>query len=629
MLFNFINKLYTKLPILLYDILAIPTAWFLAYWLRYNLSEIPYEVIAKAATPVFVLIIIQVICYYAFKVYRGIWHYSSLADVINIIKSIVTAVILTIVVLLFTANLYFIPRSIWPIYSTLLISFLCGGRLLMRWRQENSNFRKIPPYTQTKRTLIIGAGRAGESLVRNIKQENTEYHIVGFIDDEPSYLGQEVHGVKVLSKIDNLVETYKKYSIEFILIAIPTANSKTMRRIVTHCEQTHVPFRTLPNILDIASGKIDIKALREVKIDDLLGRDQVDLDWGMISDFIENKRILITGGGGSIGSELCRQVARLNPKQLLIIDNSEYNLYKIQMELNNSSNISIFLACVTDHFIINKIMSENKPDIVFHAAAYKHVPLLEEQSSRAVFNNILGTKIVADCSRINNVEKFILISTDKAVNPTNVMGATKRIAEIYCQNLNNINNKTKFITVRFGNVLGSTGSVVPLFQEQLKQGGPLTVTHPDIERYFMTIPEASRLILQATSNGQGGEIFVLDMGEPIKIRYLAEQMIRLAGKRPYVDIQINYIGLRSGEKLYEELFYDLEKLETTAHNKILMAKSNSIEWDKFQIYLFRLIEQINNLSDNQLKILIKQLVPEYKIHFHPAQIEITESIYND
>lgn len=602
----------------MYDILAIPCAWILAYWLRFNMSEIPEDIIVKAFLPAGILVIVQTASYYMFKVYRGIWRYSSISDVINIIKSISAAVLLTIAVLLFSDYLQFIPRSIWPIYSILSLLFLCGGRLCLRWYKESS-VQKIS--TNAKRTVIIGAGRAGESLLRNILQDNAEYHVIGLMDDNQSYLGLEIHGVKVLGNIDQLVKVCELYKVEFILLAIPTATSKEMRRIVTQCEKSNIPFRTLPTILDIASGKIDIKTLREVRIEDLLGRDQVNLDWEGIAQYIKNKKVMVTGGGGSIGSELCRQISKLNPAELLILDNSEYNLYKIQMELAEScdpSKLKIFLNSVTNAVVVDKIIQQNQPNVIFHAAAYKHVPLLEGQADCAILNNIIGTKIVANTAVKYSVEKFVLISTDKAVNPTNIMGATKRIAEIFCQNLN-YTGRTQFITVRFGNVLGSTGSVVPLFQEQLNKGGPLTVTHPEIERYFMTIPEASRLILQAMLNGNGGEIFVLDMGEPIKIRYLAEQMIKLSGKQPYRDIQITYTGLRPGEKLFEELFYDREKLESTSHEKILMAKCHSIQWEEFKLLISYLENNIYNFNNQELQHIVKQLLPEYNISIFDAQ----------
>jgi FlaA1/EpsC-like NDP-sugar epimerase len=609
---NFAKKLYSKLPIILYDVLAIPVAWLLAYWLRFNLSKIPFDVIHNGILPVFILMIIQTICYYKFKVYRGVWRFVSLTDALNIIKSIIFSIVLTILLLFITANLYLIPRSVWPLYLILDTGFLCGGRFLTRWLKEGANLKSLS--LNAKRTLVIGAGQAGEGLVRDIKRQvKSAYDIIGFIDDNKSFLGLEIHGVKVLGQLADLNKLCLEYNIELIFIATPSANSKQMRAIVDSCEQTKIPFRTLPSFIDIAEGKVDVNALREVRLEDLLGRDQVQLDWHKITTNIKNKKILITGGGGSIGSELCRQVANLNPAELIIIDNSEFNLYKIQLELElkyPELKLQIALVSVTDRLAVSKIIATYLPEIVFHAAAYKHVPLLEIQGSAAIINNVMGTKIVAELSAKYNVEKFILISTDKAVNPTNIMGASKRIAEIFCQNLNS-RVKTNFITVRFGNVLGSTGSVVPLFKQQLLSGGPLTVTHPDITRYFMTIPEACQLILQTLVNSQGGEILVLDMGEPIKISYLAEQIIKLAGKKPHEDIEIKFTGLRPGEKLYEELFHESEQLQTTEHGKIFKARFREENWED----LNNMIEKLEYISamrgDLELKAIIRKLVPEF------------------
>ncbi len=358
-----------------------------------------------------------------------------------------------------------------------------------------------------------------------------------------------------------------------------------------------------------------MNALRAVNIEDLLGRDEVCLEWNKIESTIQQKRVLITGGGGSIGSELCRQVISLNPEALTIVDSSEYNLYQIDQELRAqfpNTPIHLALISVTDPVAVNHLFEQYKPEIVFHAAAYKHVPMLQNQIRVAVHNNVIGTEIMAKASVASAVEKFILISTDKAVNPTNIMGTTKRVAEIFCQNLN-IRSKTQFITVRFGNVLGSAGSVIPLFQKQLEVGGPLTVTHPDMLRYFMTIPEATQLILQAMVNGQGGEIFVLDMGEPVKISYLAEQMIRLAGKEPGKEIAIKYTGLRPGEKLYEELFHESEQLVPTEHEKLFKAKFRELEWQE----LMQTMRMINNAcfehQNDELLVLLKSLVPELKL----------------
>lgn len=435
------------------------------------------------------------------------------------------------------------------------------------------------------------------------------------MDDNLNKVGLEVHGVRVLGTTRQIGDLVRKFSIELIFIAIPSAKSASMRRIVTLCESSQVLFRTLPSISALASGRVEVNALRPVNIEDLLGRDQVNLQWDIIASLISGKRILVTGGGGSIGSELCRQIMALQPAQLAIVENSEFNLYTIEQELQQKFPqipITSGLVSVTDEIAINRFFHDYKPEIVFHAAAYKHVPMLQNQIRSAVLNNVLGTKIVAKASVATGVDQFILISTDKAVNPTNIMGTTKRVAEIFCQNLN-LRVKTQFITVRFGNVLGSAGSVVPLFQKQLQEGGPLTVTHPDMQRYFMTIPEACQLILQAMVNGRGGEIFVLDMGDPVKISYLAEQMIRLAGKEPGKDIQIEYTGLRPGEKMYEELFHETEQLVSTEHEKLFKARFRELDWHELNQTMRMLATACNEHQDDELMVLLKSLVPEYRM----------------
>ena len=607
----FLKKGYLKLPTLLFDILSIPIAWYIAYWLRSNMHFLPNGLLkTQSIHTLYVMMVVQVACYYHFKVYRGLWRFASLDDVERIIRSVITASILVIPIL-FLLSLVHVPRSIFPLYIITLITILCGGRLCVRqiW-DKRYHFSKA---NEGSRVLIIGAGQAGEGLVRDLKRSFL-YQPIGMIDDNSSKRGLDIHGVMVLGTLSELTTLVKEHNIDLIFIAIPSASSITMRRIVEQCEKTGVQFRTLPSIQSIASGKAIANSLRTVNIEDLLGRDQVVIQWEKIATKIESARVLITGGGGSIGSELCRQVAAFKPSKLMILDNNELNLYKIEHEFQQKFpdiHIEISLMNVTDTIGIENVFRKFQPEIVFHAAAYKHVPMLESQIRVAVHNNVIGTQTVATASVKYHVDKFILISTDKAVNPTNVMGTTKRVAEIYCQNLNQ-RTKTKFITVRFGNVLGSTGSVVPLFQQQLDNGGPITVTHPDMERYFMTIPEATQLILQAMVNGNGGEIFVLDMGDPVKISYLAEQMIRLSGKEPGRDIQIKYTGLRPGEKLFEELFHDSELLVETDHEKLFKAQFRKIDWDELTD-AFKLINQACVKQDeDELLLLLKNLVPEFK-----------------
>ncbi|KTD06223.1 polysaccharide biosynthesis protein [Legionella gratiana] len=606
----FLKRLYLKSPVLLNDILAIPIAWYAAYWLRYNLQPFPEILTSTHSFIALVLLtIIQVTCYFYFKTYRGLWRFFSLNDVIRILKASLTATIIVIPVLYLTSILHELPRSLFPLYDVILTAFLCGGRLLRRiyWDQQARGSQTA----EIKRVLIVGAGMAGEGLVRDLKRSH-QYKPIGFIDDNLSKKGLEVHGVPVLGTTSQITMRVREYTIDLIFIAIPSASSSIMRRIVTYCENSNVPFSTLPGLNDLASGRVEVNALRPVNIEDLLGREQVHLQWDKLIAGISEKRVLVTGGGGSIGSELCRQILALKPQSLVIVDNSEFNLYQIELELKQSFPdipLELKLVSVTDEVAINHLFSDYSPEIVFHAAAYKHVPLLQNQIRVAVLNNILGTQIVAKASVFAHTEKFILISTDKAVNPTNIMGTTKRVAEIFCQNLNS-RVKTQFITVRFGNVLGSAGSVVPLFQKQLQSGGPIKVTHPDMQRYFMTIPEASQLILQAMVNGQGGEIFVLDMGEPIKISYLAEQMIRLAGKEPGKDIMIEYTGLRPGEKLFEELFHESEQLDSTEHEKLFKAKFRELNWDELMQTMNLLNNACKENQEDELLILLKSLVPE-------------------
>ena len=608
-----IRKFFLKLPVILFDVAAIPLAWYAAYWLRYNLQPFPNVLIsAYSFKALSLLTTIQVACYYYFKTYRGLWRFSSLNDVLRIIKASLSAMMLVIPVFYLTSIIHHLPRSVLPLYCMILTTILCGGRLAVRiyWdRRVRGN-----DTSEIKRVLIVGAGLAGESLVRDLKRSNY-YLPVGFIDDNKSKKGLDVHGVPVLGTITQIAERVSQYSVDLIFIAIPSVNSSEMRRILTHCERGNVPVRTLPSIAALASGRVEVNALRPVNIEDLLGRDQVNLQWDRLSAGISGKRVLVTGGGGSIGSELCRQIMALKPASLAIVENSEFNLYQIEQELGQSFPgipLQLRLISITDEVAVSHLFADFSPELVFHAAAYKHVPLLQDQVRVAVLNNVLGTQIVAKASALAGVEKFILISSDKAVNPTNIMGTTKRVAEIYCQNMDR-RVKTQFITVRFGNVLGSAGSVVPLFQKQLIGGGPITVTHPDMQRYFMTIPEACQLILQAMVNGVGGEIFVLDMGEPIKISYLAEQMIRLAGKEPGKDIMIEYTGLRPGEKLFEELFHESEQLAATEHEKLFKAKFRELDWNELSQTMTLLNNACMEYQNEELFILLKSLVPELRL----------------
>jgi len=558
-----------------------------------------------SALSISIILLMQCSAYFLCGLYRGIWRFASIPDLVRILRAVLIGTTATFIFM--TLKGLYLPIRIYINYALMLIILLSAPRLLYRWFRDYHAMMG-----QGKRVLVVGAGSAGEGLIRDLRR-SSQFLPLGFVDDNPQRRGFEVHGVRILGACEDIPKLVNKLGIELILIAIPSAGSIRMREIINYCEKSKVPFRTLPNLKDIADGNVSINSLREVLLEDLLGREQVLLDWQAIELSISNRTILVTGGGGSIGSELCRQISQLSPTQLIIVDNNEFNLYAIDLELGKKFpklNRHSHLCSVTDKTEMAKLFTLYRPELVFHVAAYKHVPLLEEHLRVAMYNNIIGTSTVAEIATRHQVKTFVLISTDKAVNPTSIMGATKRASEVFCQNYN-LRSSTQFITVRFGNVLDSTGSVIPLFRQQLLAGGPLTVTHPEISRYFMTISEASQLILQAATMDKNGEIFVLDMGKPIKIRYLAEQMILLSGKVVGKDIGIEYIGLRPGEKLHEELFHQSEDLCETEHPKINRAKVRSFDWSKL-IKIMDGIEVACQRNDEQsLKKLLCELVPEY------------------
>lgn len=559
----------------------IPLAWFGAYWLRFNLQQIPDDFFYPALLFLPLVMAIQVTLFWVFGLYRGVWRFSSLPDLIRIGKAVLTGIFLIASALFLYDRLAGVPRSVVPLYVLTLFSLLSVPRLVYRFWKERAFVDRIG-----RRALIVGAGAAGEMLIRDLlATPDSGYVPVVFADDNPAKFKREIRGIRVAGNVGQIPALVKQWDIEVVLIAVPSAGDAQMRRIVEVCEACNVEFKTLPSVKELLNGTVAQTALRSVSIEDILGRTPIKLDWAGIKAHMQGKTVLVTGGGGSIGSELCKQLAKTQPRKLIVFDQCEFNLYKIDAELQRrfpELPRAAVLGDVADPVAVQRAIREQKPEIVFHAAAYKHVPLLQNQVREALHNNLIGTKILAEAAIAAGVARFVLISTDKAVNPTNVMGATKRAAEILCQNLDR-QGHTRFTTVRFGNVLDSAGSVVPLFREQIQAGGPVTVTHPDITRYFMTIPEACQLIMQAETIGRGGEVFVLDMGEPVKISYLAEQMIRLSGKRPGTDIKIEYVGLRPGEKLYEELFHEQEQLLPTGHEKLRLAKAriyDSAEWSR-------------------------------------------------
>jgi FlaA1/EpsC-like NDP-sugar epimerase len=587
----------------------IPVAWLGAYWLRYNLGSIPADQFYMGVKSLVVLVGIQAAAFHYYGLYRGVWRFASVPDLIRIVKAVLVGMAFSAVAIFLFNRMEGVPRSVFPLYGLLLVVLLGSSRLLVRWTKDHHIYRG-----EGRRVLIVGAGKAGEMLVRDLLRSRDEpYKLVGFVDDSIRKQGREIHGIRVLGACDEIIDFAERLNVDLIVLALPSANSRQMRRLVGLCEKTGVPFRTLPPIDSLMSGQVTLNQLREVSIDDLLGREPVALDWQAIESELRGKKVLVTGAGGSIGSELCRQIARLQPALLILLDSGEFNLYSIEMELSKNFSrlrISRCLNDVADRPAIEKVFAEFRPEVVFHAAAYKHVPMLEDQVREAARNNVLGTRIVAEVADSFGCEAFVMISTDKAVNPANVMGTSKRAAEVFCQNLNK-RSQTRFVTVRFGNVLGSAGSVVPLFKQQIESGGPVTVTHREITRYFMTIPEACQLILQASVMGDGGEIFVLDMGEPIKIAYLAEQMIRLSGKVPGEDIDIAYTGLRPGEKLYEELFHEKEALESTHHEKILLARHREFDWQRLTEILDGMVIACNSCDEPEIRGFLRELVPEW------------------
>ena len=495
------------------------------------------------------------------------------------------------------------------LFTTIML--LSGLRMLVRLYHEEF-------FAETRgsarRFLIIGAGNAGEALLREmLRRKDVQYEVIGFIDDNPAKHGMSIHGIPVLGGMDQLPELCQKHSIDELAIAIPSASRKELRRVVQICQGTKLRFSTVPSLTDIASGKLSVSQMRDVDINDLLGRDVVKLDLAQIEHYLKDRVILVTGAGGSIGSEMCRQVCTFGPKLLLLVEQAENPLFFIEGELRrNYPHVPMraIICDITDKTRVEQLFADYKPEVVIHAAAHKHVPLMEVNPGEAIKNNVVGTRTVADAADKFGAASFVMISTDKAVNPTSIMGSTKRIAEMYIQDLNNT-SKTRFVTVRFGNVLGSNGSVVPIFKQQIAAGGPVTVTHPEMRRYFMTIPEASQLVLQAAAMGEGGEIFVLDMGEPVKIVDLARELITLSGFRPGEDIEIEFTGLRPGEKLFEELSIEGENMLPTKHPKIAVWKNIPKDRQSLRQGIENLIALAPTQDHKKIVEGIRVLVPEF------------------
>jgi FlaA1/EpsC-like NDP-sugar epimerase len=598
------------LAIILHDILVAALAWLGAYLLRFNL-EMPPEYLSAALSTLVWVVPLQAVVFWRFGLYRGIWRFASLPDLKRIVLAVgLAAVMIPVVLILFRVSAV-VPRSVLILDPLLLLIVMGGSRLAYRAWKEHRLASVMHP--DSKPVLVAGAGSAADFLLRELARSPAGFHVVGLLDDSRDKQRRLVQGIPVLGALDEVVVHARKMDVQDIVLALPSAAHEVRKRITEICAEAGLNVLTIPSLEDLVAGRVSVASLRRIELDDLLGRDPVALDDSGLHQLLTGQVVMVTGAGGSIGSELCRQIARFSPVKLVLFELSELALYSMEQELPRRFPDMQFVPVIGDvknAAWVSQVMAEHRPSVVFHAAAYKHVPLMENSNAwEAVRNNVLGTQVVAAAAQANGVGKFVLISTDKAVNPTNVMGATKRLAEMACQAMQQAQG-TRFVSVRFGNVLGSSGSVIPKFQQQIEAGGPVTVTHPEITRYFMSIPEAAQLVLQAGLMGEGGEIFVLDMGEPVKIAELASLMIHLSG----VDetrIGIEYTGLRPGEKLYEELLADDESTLPTPHPKLRVAKARApnVDW---HTECLAWLAHADPYDEATVKRQLKNWVPEYQ-----------------
>lgn len=600
--------------VFLFDLAAIIIAWLGAFLIRLNF-EWPTEWEGPIARALLVLLPVQIIACRWAGLYRGMWIFASLSDLKRVLNVVLASTITLLLFAFLNRGQPALPRSILVLYPLLLLLVMGGGRAAWRMWKEHWLYRA--GFGQGTPVVVIGAGTAGAMLVRELGR-SSDWHVVALVDDDPAKRGLEISGCRVAGGTNRLPEILNDYGAKHVILAIPSAKAAAIRRVSDIATRAGASLFTVPGLSELMSGRVAINMMRPVKIEDLLGRESVHIDNVNIHEMIAGKQILVTGAGGSIGSELCRQLARFAPATIILYEVSEFALYTIeQWFTDNQPSVRVIPLAgdVKDTTRMEEIFERYRPDIVFHAAAYKHVPLMEIGNAwQAVRNNVLGTLNVAQCAERYQAQRFVLISTDKAVNPTNVMGATKRMAEMVCEVLHGRNGKTRFQIVRFGNVLGSTGSVIPRFQSQISRGGPVSVTHPEITRYFMSIPEAARLVLQAAAMGNGGEIFVLDMGEPVKIADLARNMIRLSGFTED-EIRIEFTGLRPGEKLYEELLADCEETLETPHPKLRIARSRPVP-DGFRETGMGWIAGSEPVSDEDVRAELKYWMPEYEPSRH-------------
>jgi FlaA1/EpsC-like NDP-sugar epimerase len=583
-------------------------AYYFSFLLRFDFrfQGLGYRTIILQTIPI--LLIVKLTVFYYFRLFSGWWKYSGMNDLLDIIKAALISSPLFYLAVYFIYGVGGYPRSTFLIDTLLTILLIGGARFVVRAYSEQARST-----TTGVNTLIVGAGRAGNLIVREIKSNAAlGYNPVGFVDDNPSKKGISMQGVKVLGTTDRLPELIEKFEVSRILIAIPSAHGEEVQHIIDKCRESKVEFQILPPMADMINSSVSVKQVRTLKIEDLLARDPVRLDLDEIGEKLTGKTIMVTGAGGSIGSEIVRQVAKFKPAKLVLFERSESDLHRIDIELAASApelNYLPVIGDILDTLRLKEVFIEHQPQVIFHAAAYKHVPMMEKNCFQAISNNVIGTYNLAMLADQFKVEDFVMISTDKAVRPTNIMGATKRVSELLILGLQN--HSTKFVSVRFGNVLGSNGSVIPLFREQIENRKPVTVTHPDAVRYFMTIPEASQLVLQASTMGQGGEIFVLDMGKPVKIVDLARNLIRLSGLEPDRDIPVIFTGLRPGEKMYEEIMLDGEGMKATPHHKIHVLDGGKISFAQVQTWVDDLGEIVEKKDVAGLVAKLLEIVPEY------------------
>lgn len=605
---NILN--FRRIILILLDSLCIALSGYGALLLRFN-GPVPDQYLENLTVMLLPMVACGLVVFFYLKLYHSLWQFASIIELKNIVLATLADSIINVCLLELTGKN--MPRSCYFIYFLLLTMFLGGSRFTYRLLRLKRSRIYVKERKGLEKVMIVGAGLAGEKVYREIISAQEVYkQVMCFIDDDRSKQGRNVHGTIIYGGRDKIIEAAEKFEIEEILVAIPSADKKELAEILNICKETKCRIKRLPGIYQLLNGDIHISDFKEVEVQDLLGRDPIEVNLEDIMGYVTDKVIMVTGGGGSIGSELCRQIAANKPKQLIIVDIYENNAYDIQLELKKNYpdlDLEVMIASVRNTKRMESLFERFHPEIVYHAAAHKHVPLMEDSPNEAVKNNVFGTLNTARVADRYGTKRFILISTDKAVNPTNVMGATKRICEMIVQSFNK-RSKTEFVAVRFGNVLGSNGSVIPLFKKQIQAGGPVTVTHPDIIRYFMTIPEAVSLVLQAGAYAKGGEIFILDMGKPVKIADMAKNLIKLSGHEPDVDIKIEYTGLRPGEKLYEELLMKEEGLQETPNNLIHIGKPIEMDEESFFERLIELKEEVYEEVED-IRPFIQELVPTY------------------